>query len=125
MKPIDQAIAEVYTTQKKKSMTKAVKTIKPELTQHSAEVKASRLLNNDEVVTYIKSKSLKAAKRINKLAFSAKNEGVRLAANQDLLNRSGVTKEAEPPANPQVNEALLKAIEGGDEIQLLRILRAK
>lgn len=56
----------------------------------SARSVGSEVANRERVKAYIVSESMKAAERITELGKSAKNESVRLAANQDILNRAEI-----------------------------------
>ena len=107
------------------SGTKAIQALQPGIKKEAAAVKSSRMLKTDKVMALLESRKEKYLNNLDELADNATNEGVRASVNQDLLNRAGVTKDAANESSPVNNEALMKAIEKGDEIQLLRILRAK
>jgi len=64
----------------------------------TASVIAHENLEKPRVKEYLESKADKAAEFIYKLAESAENEGVRLSASKDILDRSGFKAfEQEPP----------------------------
>ena len=129
LNPVHQRFADGYikTGKKQKSMLQADPTLKPEV----ASVKANRLLKNDKVRAYIKSKAKLASENIVDLACNAVNENVKLSANKDILDRAGykpmehksdaVTVEDPTQARKQL-DTLLSAIQSGNEIELQRMI---
>ena len=55
-----------------------------------AAAKALSVLRKDKTIEYFEAISMKAAKRINKLAEGAMNESVQLSANKEILDRAGI-----------------------------------
>lgn len=83
---------------------------------NTAGVIAHRLLRKDKIREYLEEKSETAASVIFQLATSAENEGVRLGASKDILDRAGY-KAVEKSislnvqadiANPKARELALK-----------------
>ena len=72
----------------------------------SASTRGSKMIRNDRVIEYLKSKSYMAAARIEELAESAKNENVKLSANKDILDRAGY-KVADVQVDQSVNVNVL------------------
>lgn len=69
--------------------TNSVKKILGTESSSTALKQADNILNRDLVRNYIESKAMRAAERIDILAETSDNAQVQLAANKDILDRSG------------------------------------
>jgi hypothetical protein len=72
--------------------------------RRSAGVVASVNLHKERVIKYLTRQGYGAAARIVKMSKNAKNETVRLSANQDILDRANIGNEKNGPIVPiQIN----------------------
>ena len=84
----------------------------------------------DNVQAYLHGEALGASERIVQLSKSAKNEGVKLKANENVLKYTGydmlptenINNSGTTDDDSQHLEAMLKAIKAGDTVELQRIV---